>query len=398
MAADVTSERQTALAPQVVDPAFLTLHEEIRTNWRYIDRALRDMVDAFIRLATALQRMLDSQLYAPYYPTFEAYLNDCHRGLDPKTARRYITLLDKLGEPLCRTVIEHGVGMERAELLAEIQRLDPDALAELLALPPVEGRLAVATIAPHELQQRLRELEERQTEALLVSEELRRQVVAAESIARTKGARLDEVVVANRQFVSERDQAVRRAEEAESAQQQLRAQVGRLERELRAEQQSRTRAPLPAPSDRTRELEARINELTRELEALRQAPAPEPVIVERVVEVEKIVTPPAELARDPRLAARLAASCVETLRLVPSLNAALGADAQRALREAIADRVRGGDEQLLSAALLACADSLDRHGASSLPPAVLRDLERAGSRVAQTLMRLMDRGGPHGRA
>jgi hypothetical protein len=237
--------------------------------------------------------------------------------------------LEALGLELMRQLLEN-MSMQRTFCLAQIRDQSPEVFAELLALPAVDGGLAVATMEMQELERINAELTAALEEAYQRYTEKEDELAAAKQISRSTHTRIEDIDRHNRDLVLARDRAER--------------EKGQIEREL--EQERKKRMLLDREGKRAvADLQRQLRELS---EKLRQPIAPNaaPATIEVIA------------SNDPRLLAGLVQLCAQGMRgtNVKALHAA--APSAQEVGAAVGELIAAGVPAILIAALRASATAV----------------------------------------
>jgi hypothetical protein len=320
---------------------FATVDQEIHAARRQMIRGVHETVEGWVRLAIALAKMHHSRLYLQVgYPTFAAYLQECHQ-LSEDTATRFVYSLETLGPDSLRELLTN-VGIQRTYYLSQIQRLAPPVFEELLALPPVAGQPAVAAIEINELAQMVADLKAQLAQAYTEQAELADQLTAEQHLGKSITARLADIERVNQQLVTARNKVERELDQVKA-------------------HQSHTHT---SALKKLRELERQNRDLQQQLEATcstARTSAPGPTATES--EHALIAT------YDPTLLADLIATCITSLRRYRQLAHQLKPEQVHALYTAIAELIASGEMALLIPVVRACATALRRYSDSTaLPP------------------------------
>jgi hypothetical protein len=262
---------------------FEALDSEVRARWRQLNRGLDEAADGAVHLAIALARMYEGQLYRQAgYPSFEAYLQEGPRiskDMAYQLMRELMAFVaERLGE------LRAQISARRRYLLTQIYALDATALDTLLALPPIEGQVAVAVMPEDQLSRKIAELEGALNEAYDRYAVLADKLKAEQQIGKTVQERFEQIQKINQEMVLARDKAERYLGQAED------------EIEQAKKRGAKTR----------KELEGRIKELEQQNAAANQAlrrAAPTPACIEHLV-----------VGNDPTMLANLVQLCADGLR------------------------------------------------------------------------------------
>lgn len=105
---------------------------------------------------------------------------------------RFVYSLETLGVDALRELLTN-VGVQRIYYLSQIQRLAPPVFEELLALPPIAGRPAVAAMEIAELEQMIGDLKGQLAQAYTEQAELADQLAAEQQLGKSITARLADI-------------------------------------------------------------------------------------------------------------------------------------------------------------------------------------------------------------